>query len=122
MVQDLFILRHQYHLESAFLSFRLITSKQIFSFQLEARCSKQGIYIDNFMIFHTLQSGQTALILAVHCGSEEVINLLREASASTDIQGKVWFPIVMFMICHDYNYYEKHSNNRNTFYTNDAVD
>ena len=55
------------------------------------------------MILYTLQSGQTALLLAVHCGSEEVINLLQKASASADIQGKVWFPtIVMFMISHDY--------------------
>ena len=74
------------------------------------------------MILYTLQSGQTALLLAVHCGSQEVINLLRKASASADIQGKVWFPVVMFMISHDYNYYEKHSNNVYTCYTNDAVD
>ena len=44
-----------------------------------------------WFIYYTLQSGQTALVLAVHCGSEEVINLLREASASADIQGKVFF-------------------------------
>ena len=32
-----------------------------------------------------------------------MINLLRKASASADIQGKVWLPtIVMFMISHDY--------------------
>ena len=75
------------------------------------------------MILYTLQSGQTALLLAVHCGSKEVINLLRKASASADIQGKVWFPtIVMFMISHDYNYYEKNSNNKNTCYTDDDVD